>query len=417
MSSPTERARNAGYAKRHRANKREGTARRQRTASDKAALLSRPYGELSDKEKECVRYYRKQTKKQQQQVQTAAPVVLLVPPPTRSPSPAAQRSVSPRPFLSLPPAAAITAPIVVKQDSLLLSTLDLEEIMGRPLSPPPAAVDVHAETTSTSDPVFDVPIHPSHVLSPSPIAVSSSPVATSSDSPCTSAAAAAAMSSCSKLRQSIIKKRKNLSVLNPNVKRREISKGIKIDEQHLASLHLVPQRAAASAAEEKLRDIRASEQENEEDDDTTTPAQGGRIERQEADKEFKMSEEQRRVWREYHAANRDRQNEKNRQRYKAATAAIDALKRDRLGGQCSVPGCDVPWSRCDVDHLRPELKGRGIASCTTVGMLQREIGRNTTVVDGVQQLHLRLLCPTHHRMHTAVQRGHRHAAAAERTFE
>jgi hypothetical protein len=206
------------------------------------------------------------------------------------------------------------------------------------------------------------------------------------------------MSSASKLRSSILKKRAAMSHLNPNVKRRvegedrQIKFSGGVGEETPLKERVVAQRAAACIAHQKIRQTDVSP--NGQDSEDTDPTR---------------MEARREGWRLYYATNRDHVNEQARQRYKIATAAIDALKRDRLGGHCSFPGCDVPWSRCDVDHMRPELKRHLIAACSTVGMLQGEIERNTTIEDGVEQLHLRLLCPNHHRARTAIQRGHRHA--------
>lgn len=105
---------------------------------------------------------------------------------------------------------------------MLLSSQDLEDILGRQPSPAPAAA---AAASAPSPPPSRQPLRSSTRAEP-PALPSPEPAAAASS------AAAAAMSSGSKLRAAIMNKRKNMSVLNPNVKRREPSKGIKIGTQH-----------------------------------------------------------------------------------------------------------------------------------------------------------------------------------------
>ncbi len=77
MSSPAEKLRNAARARLYRQRKKHTTPRKPRTQEEQAALLARPYAELNDREKECVRYYRKQQRKKE--AQHAAQQAALVP--------------------------------------------------------------------------------------------------------------------------------------------------------------------------------------------------------------------------------------------------------------------------------------------------------------------------------------------------
>jgi hypothetical protein len=83
------------------------------------------------------------------------------------------------------------------------------------------------------------------------------------------AAIAVATSSASKLRQAVMKKRAAMNALNPNVKRRadgergQIKSG-REEETKMGSI-LVPQRAAARAADDKLRTLQEHKQVEEDD--------------------------------------------------------------------------------------------------------------------------------------------------------
>src|SRR5690242_17758127 len=75
-SAQSKRASAAARAQRYRDKKKQGLPiRQQRTAEQKIALLQQPYAELSEKDKELVRYYRKQARKQTHQVAAHFPPV------------------------------------------------------------------------------------------------------------------------------------------------------------------------------------------------------------------------------------------------------------------------------------------------------------------------------------------------------
>lgn len=211
---------NVAAARKYRQRKRAGEpTRARRTAAELAALEAKPLEQRTAEEKEAVRNHRKELKRKEKR--NAAPASIAPPPPTRSPSP---------PALQLPPLPPFVAPSSSDEQ---LHTQDLEDILGRMLSPsPPAAVaaspspPAHPPPSSVSQ-VFNTPYDP---FPPSLPSASPPPAAAAAS---TSAAAASAMSSASKLRSSILKKRASMSVLNPNMKRREVSKGIKIGKQDI----------------------------------------------------------------------------------------------------------------------------------------------------------------------------------------
>lgn len=281
---------NVAAARRYRQRKRAGeVTRKRRSAAELAALEAKPLEQRSAEEKEAVRNHRKEVKRKTARLAAALSVPVAGVPTVLPPPPPATRSSSPAPA---PPVSSI------RDDSLLLNTADLDDILGRPLSPPapPAAAAASSlplpsppPAAMSFSPVFDTPFNafvspPSFYsysaaaaaapASLSPIAPaaaassSSAPVPAIAPSPLfTSAAAAASISSASKLRSAIMKKRAAMSVLNPNTKRREASKGIKIGTQYrgeddveehgphaTSKLLLVPQRAAARAAEQQMRD-------------------------------------------------------------------------------------------------------------------------------------------------------------------
>ena len=69
--------RNAAYSKTYRQKRKQGAPPRHiSTRDEQAALLTRPYNELSDKEKQRVRSYRHRDKKRQQQHQPSHNTVL-----------------------------------------------------------------------------------------------------------------------------------------------------------------------------------------------------------------------------------------------------------------------------------------------------------------------------------------------------
>lgn len=113
---------------------------KRRSAAELAALEMKPLEQRTEEEKEAVRYHRKELKRRKRKANTAAQAPataaaapLLVPPapsqppPTRSPS-----------LLCDAPATFALQPVPppVRHESLLLSTADMEDILGRPLSPP-----------------------------------------------------------------------------------------------------------------------------------------------------------------------------------------------------------------------------------------------------------------------------------------
>lgn len=242
-------SRHAEYRKR----KREGApVGKRRSAADLAALEAKPLTERTAEEKEAVRNHRKELKRKERKAAAAAvstaaaaapfPVAFSAPPPTRSASP--------------PP------PSPMRHDSMLLNTADLEDILGRPVSPPIVAVAAAAALP------FPLPLPPPSPVSPSPpfhspYHSSTPPAASSSVAaaavsfappvppmPSTSVAAASAMSSASKLKQAILKKRSAMSVLNPNVKRRaEGERGqIKIGREEDSPKQNVSSSSSSAAA-------------------------------------------------------------------------------------------------------------------------------------------------------------------------
>jgi hypothetical protein len=204
-NSPTTRARNAASSKQYRARKKAGTAGHQRSAAEKAALLARPYSELSDKEKELVRYYRKAAKREAQRAAAAAGAAAAPPSSAHSPAPppspapllqgdafgiaasassqtfdAAFAALAAAAAFKLPAAAAAAASLpaadsmlleaesdaVSDHHSLLLNTADMKDILGR--SPSPA---VPARSSPLlSSPLLDAPHPPIPAASPTPAA-------------------------------------------------------------------------------------------------------------------------------------------------------------------------------------------------------------------------------------------------------
>lgn len=259
-------SRHAVYRKR----KREGApVGKRRSAADLAALEAMPLAERTAEEKEAVRNHRKELKRKERKAAgSALPVALVAaPPPTRSASPPRDAS----------------SPAPMRDDSMLLNTADLEDILGRPLSPPnvPAAAASCSSAAAALPLPFPLPSPPPASISPRPLfdtsdnsfpsppaASSSAAAAAASYSPTitlaasTSAAAASAMSSCSKLKQAILKKRSAMSVPDLNVKRREVSKGIKLgaDEDEEVEDEDGKGDGVAAAASEKEQEWAAAEQ-------------------------------------------------------------------------------------------------------------------------------------------------------------
>lgn len=246
-------SRHAVYRKRKRENL---PTRHRRTVAQLASLEVKPLAERTTEEKEAVRNHRKVLQRRERAAATSQSVAAAgsAPPPTRSASP--------------PPAP-------IRHDSMLLNTADLEGILGRSVSPPIVAVAASSSSAAAALPLsslplplpspppasispgppFDAPYNPSS----SPPAVSSSASAAASfpppllPAPSTAVAAASAMSSCSKLKQAILKKRSAMSVLHPNSKRRaEGERGqIKIGREDDAGKQIHSAAAATAGDEEE----------------------------------------------------------------------------------------------------------------------------------------------------------------------
>ena len=209
------RQRNAGYAKRHRQNKAAGTARTLCTPAEKAALLARPYGELSNKEKDLVRYYRKAQKRMQHiEAPSAAATVAAV---------ASSAYLAPLLFPFLAPPSG--------------SGLDLESLLNRPSPSTPLAKE--APTSVTRSPALSLLFDRANVpLTRSPAAAIAAPfpaLVVPASALSTSVASipdtiTLATMSASKSLPVIPRKRasENKSRLHPNMKRREVAKGIKL---------------------------------------------------------------------------------------------------------------------------------------------------------------------------------------------
>jgi hypothetical protein len=275
---------NAAACRLYRQRKREHQpTRKRRSASELVALDDKPLAERTDEEKESVRNHRKELKRKEKRAAAVAAVpaaavpssISAAPPPTRSPSP--QRDISAA-LSPLPPAP-------VHHDSLLLHTADLEDILGRPLTPPTMPAAAAASTARAAPPLSSLPLPspPPASVSPSLLfdepydpftspSVSSSSAAAAAaaaaahpipPAPSTSAAAASAMSSASKLRSSILKKRAAMSILNPNVKRRPPPSGIKIGEQEKEDDE-IEQDDTEEGTEVRLEDMKGKQKEEQE---------------------------------------------------------------------------------------------------------------------------------------------------------
>ena len=212
MSDPTQRHHHAEICRQSRARRASGGGHSIRTAAEKAALLSRSIEELSYKEKECVRYYKRQERKKQNiaTLNIAPPPSAVAPLSAYSPSPSLSAEADPAPPSFHPPPVSDMPPL--HEDIVPLNTQDLNDILGY--------------TYHSPSPVIPPSISPSPCV---PLPCPSSPpppVVTTMASYST----AAAMCSASKLRQS--RKRKNMSILNPNEKRREPLTGVKIGTQY-----------------------------------------------------------------------------------------------------------------------------------------------------------------------------------------
>lgn len=96
----------------------------------------------------------------------------------------------------------------------------------------------------------------------------------------------------------------------------------------------------------------------------------------------------------YRVANRPALLAKMKSDGTAAAVDIDEFKATLNGGVCAASGCAVNWRFCEVDHLRPDLKGDKLSHCSRAS-LKKEIKQNTDEHGVVQ---LQLLCPVHHRI-------------------
>ncbi len=208
-------SRYAVYRKRKRENL---LTRPRRTPAQLAALESKPLAERTTEEKEAVRNHRKVLQRRERtavtslSVAAALPASLSAPPPTRSASPPPRDASSPAiADTSLP----LSAPI--RDDSMLLNTTDLEDILGRPLSPAAASSSIASAAQHVSplhmspSPVYDTPFNPFSSL-PAAASCDTQPLPPAAAAS-TSAAAASAMSSGSKLKQAILKKRSAMSMI------------------------------------------------------------------------------------------------------------------------------------------------------------------------------------------------------------
>lgn len=243
LPAQQKRVRHAAAAKRSRQRRAaHEPIRKRRTTAELERLAALPVHQRSAEEKEAVRNHRKQLKKQQLAVASTASALLPPPPPpTRTSTPSPVRASLPPPALPSSSLPHVAAPSPVRSDSLFLSTLDMEDIIGQPLSssslaPPPllaAASTAHPSLSASLDLLASLSPSPPILAAsaPSAAAALSSPTAIHAPSllPSSTTAAASAMSSASKLRQAIMKKR-SMSILQPNAKRREVVKGIKLGD-------------------------------------------------------------------------------------------------------------------------------------------------------------------------------------------
>lgn len=217
MLSASPPSRYAEYRKRKRAG---GAVAAHRSAAELQRLALLPAAERTPQQQAAVRNARRAAK---QKAARAARAVEAV-------------SIEPAPRSATPVWGAAQEPA----DNPLLNTQDMEDIIGYPLAEAeqPAAAAVQPSLTVVSShqsppsQLFDyihepspVPVHPhSPMLSPPPPLIAASAAAAAASDP-SSVAAAASMSSASKLRAAIMNKRKNMPLLNPDVKRQELSKG------------------------------------------------------------------------------------------------------------------------------------------------------------------------------------------------
>lgn len=212
-------SRHAVYRKRKRENL---PTRHRRTAAQLAALEAKPLAERTAEEKEAVRNHRKAQQRRERaavtslSVAAALPASITAPPPTRSASP------PPRDASESSPAAdtSLLPSTPTRDDSMLLNTANLDDILGRPLSPAAALRSSSSSSASAAQhvsplhsPVYDTPLDTFSSLPAAACNAQPLPPAAAS----ASAAAASAMSSGSKLRRSILRRR---AAVNLNVHKR-----------------------------------------------------------------------------------------------------------------------------------------------------------------------------------------------------
>ena len=236
-----KKAQHAAAAKRSRQRKSAGQpVRKRHSAAELVALEAKPLEQRTAEEKEAVRNHRKELKRKEKAATGAAalanaaapvPPSPAAPPPTRSPSPVPPLSLLPLTAAAPTPTPVPASPPLVRNDSLLLNSADLEEILGRPLSPAlpvaPAAAcmlpfGLQLDSLASSLPLPSFPPPPPPPPPPAAAASADTTLLELLPSTSSSAAAAAAMSSASKLRASVMKKRASQSMsvlLLPNAKR------------------------------------------------------------------------------------------------------------------------------------------------------------------------------------------------------